>query len=64
MADKKSKLTIEDYKSDFTFKKKENGLKLYLSQKRLKTNQYTDLFNGNIFLQKEIKLVFTIISNL
>ena len=26
MADNKSKLTIEDYKSDFTFKKKENGL--------------------------------------
>ena len=28
MADNKSKLTIEDYKSDFTFKKKENGLNI------------------------------------
>ena len=31
---------------------------------KLEINQYTDLFNGNIFLQKEIKLVFMIISNL
>ena len=28
MADNKSKLTIEDYKSDFTIKKKENGLNI------------------------------------
>ena len=28
MADNKSKLTIEDYKSDFIFKKKENGLNI------------------------------------
>ena len=28
MADNKSKLTIEDYKSEFSFKKKENGLNI------------------------------------
>ena len=32
MADNKSKLTIEDYKSDFTFKKKENGLNIQFNR--------------------------------
>ena len=32
MADNKSKLIIEDYKSDFTFKKKENGLNIQFNR--------------------------------
>ena len=32
MADNKSKLTIEDYKSDFIFKKKENGLNIQFNR--------------------------------
>ena len=32
MAYNKSKLTIEDYKSDFTFKKKENGLNIQFNR--------------------------------
>ena len=32
MTDNKSKLTIEDYKSDFTFKKKENGLNIQFNR--------------------------------
>ena len=32
MADNKSKLTIEDYKSDFTFEKKENGLNIQFNR--------------------------------
>ena len=32
MADNKSKLTIEDYKSDFKFKKKENGLNIQFNR--------------------------------
>ena len=32
MSDNKSKLTIEDYKSDFTFKKKENGLNIQFNR--------------------------------
>ena len=32
MADNKSKLTIEDYKSDFTFKIKENGLNIQFNR--------------------------------
>ena len=32
MADNKSKLTIEDYKSDFTFKKKENELNIQFNR--------------------------------
>ena len=32
MADNKSKLTIEDYKSEFTFKKKENGLNIQFNR--------------------------------
>ena len=32
MAENKSKLTIEDYKSDFTFKKKENGLNIQFNR--------------------------------
>ena len=32
MADNKSKLTIEDYKSDFVFKKKENGLNIQFNR--------------------------------
>ena len=32
MADNKSKLTIEDYKSDFTFKKKVNGLNIQFNR--------------------------------
>ena len=32
MADNKSNLTIEDYKSDFTFKKKENGLNIQFNR--------------------------------
>ena len=32
MADNKSKLTIEDYKSDYTFKKKENGLNIQFNR--------------------------------
>ena len=32
MADNKSKLTIEDYKRDFTFKKKENGLNIQFNR--------------------------------
>ena len=32
MTDNKSKLTIEDYKSDFIFKKKENGLNIQFNR--------------------------------
>ena len=32
MADNKSKLTIEDYKSDFIFKKKESGLNIQFNR--------------------------------
>ena len=32
MSDSKSKLTIEDYKSDFTFKKKGNGLNIQFNR--------------------------------
>ena len=32
MADNKSKLTIENYKSDFIFKKKENGLNIQFNR--------------------------------
>ncbi len=32
MAENKSKLTIEDYKSDFIFKKKENGLNIQFNR--------------------------------
>ena len=32
MADNKSKLTIEDYKSDFIFKKKESGLNVQFNR--------------------------------
>ena len=32
MADNKSKLTIEDYKSNFAFKKKENGLNIQFNR--------------------------------
>mgnify|MGYP001159949319 CR=1 FL=1 len=32
MTDNKSKLTIEDYKSDFVFKKKENGLNIQFNR--------------------------------
>ena len=32
MVDNKSKLTIEDYKSDFAFKKKENGLNIQFNR--------------------------------
>ena len=32
MDDNKTKLTIEDYKSDFTFKKKENGLNIQFNR--------------------------------
>ena len=32
MSDNKSKLTIEDYKSDFTFKKKKNGLNIQFNR--------------------------------
>ena len=32
MAENKSKLTIEDYKSDFTFKKKENELNIQFNR--------------------------------
>ena len=32
MAENKSKLTIEDYKSDFTFKKKKNGLNIQFNR--------------------------------
>ena len=32
MADNKSKLTLEDYKSDFIFKKKENGLNIQFNR--------------------------------
>ena len=32
MADNKSKLTIEDYKSDFKFKKKENRLNIQFNR--------------------------------
>ena len=32
MTENKSKLTIEDYKSDFSFKKKENALNIHFNR--------------------------------
>ena len=60
LKDKKETERLERVKANADLKK----VTIYTHKDQQHCKQYTDLLNGNNFLQKEIKLVFTIISNL